>query len=708
MPPISPLKPSDSDLKAVPYERIISPPGGYGVGVPPDTNADEFSLLYQVQKDVYRCVFVISTSMAALPWRVMRALPNSESDDVTDSQDFDVLRDPYPLITEGDFWEATSAFLELTGECPWYLPETGPRGRPTQIVPLRPDKIEIIPSATEMIGGYRFIGDGGAEEFDMAVEDVVFLKYFNPNSDYRGLSPLRAGMRSVEMEIRATTANISMLKSGGFPSGIVMHKNAPKDNDVWERFKRDFREHYEGEQNQGNTMFLRGDVDWKQMGVTPKEMSYPELIDLAGDGVGEIYGVPPILRMKFKEASKLANAAEQTRIFWDVTIRTKSVKLAAAVSKFLLPRLTDIPDVRFVFDLSGIAALQPDRNQVSMRYDRAFKTGGVSPNDVREFVLNLARDDDPAMDLKYIAQGYAPIGAVASLPPVEEGDSIDRALRMADDLIGEHRIATPLKIGDWDPKADVEKTFRNIMCLKAIASLERIREIGSAAFEKILSKLFEEQESEIVSGLLSQRAFWGVPVEKDEPLENVVAVNIDVEEWAKRFEDEGKPHIAAALLAAAKDLADSVDGVYDFDGDPDAVLFVNERSRRYANMVNSTTSREVDDILRGALAEGLSVDEASGMIERYFEAKRSAHAGTVARTEMIGAANKGRMNAMKANDYTHHTWYTQRDDRVRDAHTVMDGEEVAIGQNFSDGTSYPQQIQERCYTVPTSKREAVS
>ena len=55
---------------------------------------------------------------------------------------------------------------------------------------------------------------------------------------------------------------------------------------------------------------------------------------------------------------------------------------------------------------------------------------------------------------------------------------------------------------------------------------------------------------------------------------------------------------------------------------------------------------------------------------------------------------------MKGNGFENHMWLTERDERVRDEHTGLDGETVRIDNAFSNGDSYPQSINERCFTIP--------
>ena len=105
-------------------------------------------------------------------------LEDGEIEDYTDSPEFQIFKNPNPWQTAYDFWEATFAFLELTGECPWALIKTG--SRLDGIVPLRPDKITVVPSATDLVSHYIFSNAG--EDYRIETDEMIFIKYFNPES----------------------------------------------------------------------------------------------------------------------------------------------------------------------------------------------------------------------------------------------------------------------------------------------------------------------------------------------------------------------------------------------------------------------------------------------------------------------------------------------------------------------------------------------
>jgi len=672
-------------------------------GISPDTNTDEYQALYMIQKDVFRCVSLKSNALAALPKKVFRIMPDGKKVDVTEHPDFALLKNPSPYMNEYDFWEATGGFIELTGECPWAMVLNG-LGKPLEINPLRPDKIVVIPDKQDLVSHYEF--RNGMNKFRIETDEMIFLKYWNPNSDFRGLSPLRAATSRIEQDLRATKSNLAILKSGSNPSGVLTVEDGEGHDEIdqptWDRFVADFRQQYEGEAKRGKMMLLRGAMKWQQLGLTNQEMQFMEMLTMAGNSVGEVYGVPPALRMQFQEASKLANVKEQKELFWDPTMRTMARKLAAMITSQLLSRLSNMPSLVFEFDFSTVEALQPDKTAQAERFQKGIRTGAVSPEDYREIVLGLPRTNDPNTNARYIETGLVPI-AMAGLPPAEA--TTERGLVDTFDFImGEaltHYNPDPVSVKSFKQEASevMAQRWREMHETKAIASLERIRQSEGEKMRQGIARLFKQQGAEVIANLNTQRAFWGSVSKQDFEVE---AVSFNIDEWVQRFEDEGKIHIAAALSAAAADLDIAlVDGaVFDLSGDPGAVQWVNHRAREYATLINKTTQKEVDAILRGAVGDGLSIGDTTDLIKNFFTAKAEQHAEVVARTEIVSASNKGRLESMKVNGFEFHMWTTQRDERVRDEHALMGGEVVEIDKAFSNGDAWPQSIGERCATIP--------
>jgi len=61
----------------------------------------------------------------------------------------------------------------------------------------------------------------------------------------------------------------------------------------------------------------------------------------------------------------------------------------------------------------------------------------------------------------------------------------------------------------------------------------------------------------------------------------------------------------------------------------------------------------------------------------------------IARTETVGAVNGGSQIYYESEGVQKKEWLTARDENVRDAHKILDGQVVAVKSSFSNGLDYP-------------------
>ncbi len=663
-----------------------------GKGEPPNPLSGAFTKMYSINSTVYRCVNVISASLASLPVKVYSSADKTDRVDLTANKEFDILQKPTDFMTGYDFWEWTSGFLELQGEAFWVL-NLSPTGKIKEMIPVRPDKMTIVPDPATRVAGYVFTNNDG-RKFPLQPEEVIYLHYWSPNSDFRGQSPIMAAAGDLELDIRAVSANTALFKQGARPSGVVSTKEY-MTTEQFERFKEMVVDQYEGQLNQGKIMFLEGDAKWHQIGLKSQDMQYMETRAWTKDTVGEVLGVPPLLRMDLENSSVLENTQAQKEVFWESTMTPKTRKLAAAITMSLIPRLTNNASVVMEFDLSEVKALQSNKEQLNELVDAAVRRAGMTPAMATMLVFGI-EIDDPLANILYIDSSLVPLGTVPAEPEPKYIDviisNIDETIKLLEGPTDEIE-ATKMALAVIEKSR--EDWWATDQKIKGANAVETVLNSQEDKFVKTLRGLFDEQMKDVLRKLRTNSAFWG-KANKD----LIAQINFDMEEWVQRFENGGKPHIAAGLRQAGEDLADAVGGTYDVNGDPRAAGYINTEARTYALQVNNTTQIKVDAILRSSLEANLSITDTAALIERYFVESAIHRANLIARTELVKATNQGRVDSMVFNGFTKHMWATQRDSKVRDEHAKMDGEVVDIGKSFSNGDNYPQDVNERCYTIP--------
>ena len=660
------------------------------VGVYPNRNTKEYQNLYQTVATIYSCVGTIAQQIAQLPVRVYE-MKGEEKVDITESPDFDIFRTYNDYQTHFEFWENSIGNLELTGECFWLMDYKA--GKISNMFPLNSDVLKVIPHNKFVVSHYVFMK--GGKDLVIPKENVFFFKYFNPKDHIRGLSPIAAATNDIILERDAVDSSKSQFKQGARPSGVLTTE-AEMDDPTWQRTVDYVKEQHEGTANLNKIMFLSHGVKWQQMGMSPQDMEFMSLRKWTKKTIMEIYRVPPIYIMQFDEASKLANADVQLRLFWEM-MRPKLQKLTNIFNARLMPLITNNQNARMEFDTSEVSALKPDTEKTIKQWESGIRNGAATPNEFRETVLGLDRADEPAMDAHYIASSIMPITESVQEPiePEETGKFKQLGQRI-DQLKPVKDLKTQLKDGLANILRINKQANLTAEEIKAFAGQNKIERKFIREFVPVIKKLFKGQEKEILDNLRAEKMWQKFDT----------GVNFDFQKWVQEFEEAGEPFISDAIAAAGAELAAQY-GTSFTPIHPETIAAVGGRVEQYAKIVNQTTKTQIDNLIKQGIQDDLSIGAMSNSVSQYFAQTGVYRAERIARTEAVGASNLGRTEAMKQSPrIKEHMWISQRDSDVRDGHTRLDGTKVKVGDPFPVGgdyngdPTYPSDINERCGTIP--------
>lgn len=167
----------------------------------------------------------------------------------------------------------------------------------------------------------------------------------------------------------------------------------------------------------------------------------------------------------------------------------------------------------------------------------------------------------------------------------------------------------------------------------------------------------------------------------------------DKKKWVKEFQNVEASHIAESLVSGGVATMELLPGTLDFDPkDIGVISFTQEQALRSSLEINEGSAKS----LKGHLIAGVAAGEAiKGLTERVavstaFNVK--VRSRRIAQTEVIGAVNKGSLEASKQSGVVWgHQWLAALDDLVRESHEelTMMGEAVKLGDQFSIGCEYP-------------------
>ncbi|MDP8971210.1 MAG: phage portal protein [Actinomycetota bacterium] len=149
--------------------------------------------------------------------------------------------------------------------------------------PLAPDK-------------YRIVGNKG--QFDLNPDQLVHFYGYNPDDPRNGTPPIETLRQVLAEEYAATHFREQMWRNGARLGGVLTR---PKDARKWSdearaRFSAEWRAYYSGDGPEaGGTAVLEEGMDYKQIGITPKDAQYIESRKLTREEVAIAYHINPIM-----------------------------------------------------------------------------------------------------------------------------------------------------------------------------------------------------------------------------------------------------------------------------------------------------------------------------------------------------------------------------------------------------------------------------
>jgi len=283
----------------------------------------------------HRATRMIAEAAASVPWLVFDGGREQERHPV-----LDLLNRPDPNSAGDGFFETLYGHLVLSGNA-WINP-VSVGGRVAGLQLLRPDRMRVIAGPDGWPTAYEHQAGGRRQRFAVTPEEgpgLLHLKLFHPLDDHLGFAPLEAALMALDLHNAAMSWNKALLDNSARPSGALVYQ--PKDGgnltpEQYERLKAELEDGYQGARRAGRPMLLEGGLDWKAMGLTPRDMDFIEARNGAARDIALALGVPPML-LGIPGDLTYANYQEANRAFCRLTVLPLVHRTAAALTAWLQP-----------------------------------------------------------------------------------------------------------------------------------------------------------------------------------------------------------------------------------------------------------------------------------------------------------------------------------------------------------------------------------
>ena len=320
---------------------------------------------YQRNAIVYRCIRMISEAAASAPLCVRRG-------DICEPGDpaARLLDAPHPDISTAELFEQFYGHLQVSGNA--YLQAGFVDDVPAALFALRPDRVRVMTDKAGRPAGWEYDAGGLKKTYRRdplsGRAAVHHMRLFHPTDDVYGFSPLEAAAQAVDVHNEGGVWTKSLLDNSARPSGALVYKGASGQDrlsdEQFERLKSELEVGHSGARRAGRPLVLEGGLDWRPMGLSPRDMDFSGARNEAAREIALAFGVPPML-LGIPGDNTYSNFKEANQAFWRQTVLPLTRKTSKSLEGWLRPWFGD--DLNISVDLDAVPALNETQSQIWAR-----------------------------------------------------------------------------------------------------------------------------------------------------------------------------------------------------------------------------------------------------------------------------------------------------------------------------------------------------
>jgi HK97 family phage portal protein len=205
---------------------------------------------------------------------------------------------------------------------------------------------------------------------DYPVEEVLHLKYWNPNDPHRGLSPVQAGIDAITAAKRGLESRTRQYQNQG-PPGVIFDKKATQawSADQTRSVRQWLRSFFSGGRNFGEVPITGGELGYLSLGLSPVDLDVLAAIPHDKDAVADLFRFPGQL-LNGSRGTTFANMSEARKALYSDCAIPLEAKVRDELNRWLGPEWKD--EVYLDFDLSGVPELQEDKAKLATWLNTAW------------------------------------------------------------------------------------------------------------------------------------------------------------------------------------------------------------------------------------------------------------------------------------------------------------------------------------------------
>ena len=334
---------------------------------------------------VYRCVDLISDSVAVLPFKVYGIDSDGFKHEAKDNPIYWLLdEEPNDNMTRFTFFKTMVASQLLTGNAYAYI-QRDKQGTPEQLIYIPSQMVDIVwvKDATG-IERKRY----KVSTFKELVEPWDMIHVLNFSYDgIIGVSTLTHAAQTIDIATSAEEHASGFFKSGGAITGALTVEGPRLDKkqkdqiyETWNSRTNPVTGHPNG------IVILESNMKYQPISINPKDSQFLESREFNVVDICRFFSVSPVKAFDLSKSSYSTVEATQLQFLTD-TVLAEITKIECEINKKLFRGL-ERGKLRAEFDTSVI--LRTDKAAQATYWRELFNMGAATPNEIRR-INNLDR-----------------------------------------------------------------------------------------------------------------------------------------------------------------------------------------------------------------------------------------------------------------------------------------------------------------------------
>ncbi|MBN4064361.1 phage portal protein [Dehalococcoides mccartyi] len=254
-------------------------------------------------------------------------------------------------------------------------------GTVSELWPLRPDRMRVIPDIRKYVRG--FVYEHAGERVAYLPEEMVWFKHYNPLEEFAGLSAVAPARLAIDTGSEAQRFNRNFFANSATPGDLAITSDeTPTDEEVTAFYSR-WDSRFRGSSRSHRPILLGRGMDAKRLGLSQRDMEFSKALEWSVEEVSRAFGVPTVFLGELDKAT-LSNVSTFERFLWRNTIIPELKVIEDCLNRSLVPAFgLSTHEYRFKFDISEIEALNDSEDSLVSREVSLVNAGVMTPNEVR-------------------------------------------------------------------------------------------------------------------------------------------------------------------------------------------------------------------------------------------------------------------------------------------------------------------------------------